>query len=159
MSAQPPLLRWIGRRRRAGRAGATCTARGGAHVTKKDKTAEPLLIRISGRAIEELKRHTYLLGDAFDLDLRIEEHLGGRPIPLHRHDLECLLTVLDEALTEEGYWVYAKSRRLPSDRHGRARLPTNDPGAVALKTLRTRLRRAYETAFQEQWSGRRRGDP
>lgn len=93
------------------------------------------------------------MGDAFGLDLRIEEHLGGRPIPLHRHDLECLLMVLDEVLTEEGYWVYARSRRLPSDRHGRVRLPADDPGAIALKELRTRLRQVYETAFREKWSG------
>lgn len=124
---------------------------GGAHVTKKDKTAEPLLVRISGRALEELKRHTYLMGDAFGLDLRIEEHLGGRPIPLHRWDIECLLMVLDEVLTEEGYCVYARSRRLPSDRPGRVRLPTNDPGSVALKKLRTRPRRVYETTFQTRW--------
>src|ERR1022692_1296983 len=56
---------------------------------------------ISGDELEELKKHTYSMVEAFGLDRKIEKYQGTRPITLYRWDLECLLDVIDLALKDE----------------------------------------------------------
>lgn len=55
---------------------------------------------INGKELTALKRITWLMSDAFDLDRRIENYQGTRPIDLHRWDVECLLAVIDYALED-----------------------------------------------------------
>ena len=90
------------------------------------------LIRISGAELSELKRHTYLMCEAFGLDRRIEKYAGTRPLTLYRWDLECLLDVLHIALADE--------REYP-DR--------NADSYVALDRLRGRLAQEYEDAYED----------
>jgi hypothetical protein len=56
---------------------------------------------ISGDELEELKKHTYSMAEAFGLDRKIENYMGTRPITLYRWDLECLMNVIDLALKDE----------------------------------------------------------
>ena len=57
-------------------------------------------ILITGRELEELKRFTWSMAEAFGLDQRIENYLGKRPIGLYRWDLDCLEDVTDLALDD-----------------------------------------------------------
>ena len=50
-------------------------------------------ILITGPELEELKRHTWEMVDAFGLDLKIEQYKGSRPIGLYRWDMDCLTDV------------------------------------------------------------------
>ena len=56
---------------------------------------------ISGDELEELKKHTGSMAEAFGLDRKIENYMGTRPITLYRWDLECLMDVIDLALKDE----------------------------------------------------------
>lgn len=58
---------------------------------------------IAGEELSELQRHTYLMGDAYGLDARIEKYKGKRPIGLYRWDLDCLIDVIDIALNDNDY--------------------------------------------------------
>ena len=57
-------------------------------------------ILISGEELIELKRHTWLMDEAFGLDSRIEKYKGARPIGLYRWDVECLIDAADYALND-----------------------------------------------------------
>ena len=56
---------------------------------------------ISGDELEELKKHTGSMAEAFGLDRKIEKYMGTRPITLYRWDLDCLMDVIDLALKDE----------------------------------------------------------
>ena len=47
-------------------------------------------ILITGRELEELKKFTWSMAEAFGLDRRIEKYQGKRPIGFYRWDLDCL---------------------------------------------------------------------
>lgn len=87
-------------------------------------------ILISGAELKELKRHTASMAESYGLDGRIERYKGKRALGLYRWDLECLLDVMDMALTDtEDY-------------------PSPDtPGYLALAALNARLRGVYEEAY------------
>jgi hypothetical protein len=87
----------------------------------------PYRVLITGRELEELKKHTWQVAEAFGLDRRIELHQGTRPITLYAWDLECLVDVMTDAL--------ATSTAYP-DRFG--------PGYEALLGLHGRLIRLLE---------------
>jgi hypothetical protein len=59
-----------------------------------------LRILLTGNELQELKRFTVDMAEAFGLDRRIEAYSGKRPIGLHRWDLDCLLAVMDLALND-----------------------------------------------------------
>ena len=63
----------------------------------KDK---PYLILITGVELEELKRFTWSMAEAFGLDRRIENYQGKRPIGFYRWDLDCLQDVTELALDD-----------------------------------------------------------
>ena len=59
---------------------------------------------IGGVELQELKRHTDSMAEAFGLDRKIESYKGTRPITLYRWDLDCLMDVIDLALSDKrGY--------------------------------------------------------
>ena len=84
-------------------------------------------VLITGRELEELKKYTWQMAEAFGLDRRIELYQGKRPITLYAWDLECLVDVMTDAL--------ATSTEYP-DRSG--------SGYKALLGLRERLERLLE---------------
>lgn len=87
-------------------------------------------ILITGRELEELKRFTGDMADAFGLDRRIERYRGTRPIGLYRWDLECLEMVTADALNDQ---------RVYPERSG--------PGYEAMERLHERIERLTERAF------------
>lgn len=87
---------------------------------------------IAGEELDELKRHSWMMVEAFGLDRRIEAYQGKRPIGLYRWDLDCLLTIIDLAL---------KDRNAYPD--------TNAAGYAALTSLCNRLRRDYDETFRD----------
>jgi pRiA4b ORF-3-like protein len=85
---------------------------------------------IRGDELDELKRHTGSMAEAFGLDRKIENYQGTRPITLYRWDLDCLMDVIDLALEDE--------RDYPDQ---------SSPGYHALKRLGERLRREYDRVY------------
>ncbi len=84
-------------------------------------------VLITGRELEELKKLTWLMAEAYGLDRRIEAYQGRQPITLYSWDLDCLIDVTAHALaalTEH------------SDR--------SDPGYEALQQLHDRIERLSE---------------
>jgi len=57
-------------------------------------------ILISGEELSELKRHTWLMEEAFGLDSKIENYRGVRPIGFYQWDLDCLINAIDIALDD-----------------------------------------------------------
>jgi hypothetical protein len=90
---------------------------------------------ISGDELQELKRHTGSMAEAFGLDRKIESYKGTRPLTLYRWDLDCLMDVIDLALRDE--------RDYP-DRSA--------PGYLALKRLGERLRQEYDAVYSQKAS-------
>ena len=87
-------------------------------------------VLIAGAELRELQRHTALMAESFGLDRRVEEYRGTRPLGLYRWDLECLLAVLDVALTDR--------RKYPSQ---------DAPDHQALNALNARLQAEYEAHY------------
>jgi len=54
---------------------------------KPGKKDIPLKIKIAGRQLEELQKHTWHMCEAFGLDMKIENYKGARPISLYSWDL------------------------------------------------------------------------
>ena len=89
-------------------------------------------ILIAGRELEELKKFTWSMAEAFGLDRRIESYQGKRPIGFYRWDLDCLEDVLDLALDDAE--VY------PSK---------SGPGYEAMKQLADRIKQLRAQAYAE----------
>ncbi|RJQ59833.1 MAG: hypothetical protein C4530_08725 [Desulfobacteraceae bacterium] len=94
----------------------------------KDKKIQ---ILISGQELSELKRHTWLMAEAFGLDRRIENYQGRRPIGFFRWDFDCLIDVIDIALNDPKDYPDKSSKE-----HG------------ALKKLHDRLKDEYRKNFE-----------
>ena len=88
----------------------------------------PYRVLITGRELEELKKHTWQMAEAFGLDRRIEMYQGKRPITLYAWDLDCLVDVMADALA-----VFRRSTRTGPG-----------PGYEALLGLHDRLERLME---------------
>ena len=87
-------------------------------------------ILISGDELTELKRHTWLMDEAFGLDSRIENYKGTKPIGLYRWDLECLFDAADYALNDPKEY---------SDK--------SDSGYRSLLKLHNRLKEIFRKAY------------
>ena len=59
-----------------------------------------LRILITGDELQELKRFTIDMAEAFGLDRRIEAYSGKRPIGFYSWDVEVLLAVMDNAMKD-----------------------------------------------------------
>ena len=68
---------------------------------KPGKHDKKYSILITGRELEELKKFTWSMAEAFGLDARIEQYAGKRPIGFYRWDLDCLEDVLSMAVDDE----------------------------------------------------------
>ena len=84
-------------------------------------------VLIIGRELEELKKHTWMIAEAFGLDRSIELYQGKRPVTLYKWDLDCLIDVMADALVT--------STEYP----GRS-----GPGYEALRQLHDRIERLRE---------------
>jgi hypothetical protein len=68
---------------------------------KPGKRDIPVRIKISGRQLSELQRHTWHMIEAFGLDSKIDNYKGVRPMSLYSWDLDCILDVLSLVLDDE----------------------------------------------------------
>lgn len=68
---------------------------------KPGKNDIPIKVKISGRQLEELQKHTGAMCEAFGLDNKIANYKGVRPIKLYSWDLDCILSVLEIVLKDE----------------------------------------------------------
>jgi len=89
-------------------------------------------ILITGPELEELKKQTGAMAEAFGLDRRIEKYQGKRPIGFWRWDLDGLVDVTALALENE------------HDYPGRS-----GPGYEAMKMLHRRLVELRECAYRD----------
>ena len=90
-------------------------------------------VPITGDELRELKRHAFLIAEAFGLDRKIEAYKGTRPITLYRWDLECLMDVIEVELNDQ--------REYPDKAA---------PEALALKRLGERLREEYDRHYGDE---------
>jgi len=89
-------------------------------------------IRITGHELDELKKFTWHMAEAFGLDRRIENYQGRRAIGFYRWDLDCLQDVIEMALQDE--------REYP-DRSGQS--------YEAMKNLYDRVKALSDLAYAE----------
>jgi hypothetical protein len=89
-------------------------------------------IRISGRELDELKKFTGEMAEAFGLDRRIENYQGQRAIGFHRWDLDCLEDVTALALQDKTEYPAAAG-----------------PGYEAMQRLHDRIKALREAADAE----------
>ncbi len=68
---------------------------------KPGKNDIPIRVKISGRKLDELQKHTWHMCEAFGLDRKIENYKGTRPISFYSWDLDCLIDVLDLVLGDK----------------------------------------------------------
>jgi len=87
-------------------------------------------ILITGKELDELKKHTWSMAESFGLDDQIERYQGKRPIGLYRWDFECLIDVLSMALDDP--------KEYPSKDY---------PEYHALNNLYIRLNNEYEKTY------------
>lgn len=57
---------------------------------------------IAGEELNQLKRFTVDMCEAFGLDSKIEKYTGKRPMNFYRWDMDCLLSVIELALKDDG---------------------------------------------------------
>lgn len=86
---------------------------------------------ITGEELAQLKRHTWMMVEAFGLDTRIDRYQGKRPIGFYPWDMDCLIMVADSALKNP--------KEYPSQ---------DSPEYLALKRLHDRLEEEYHRAFK-----------
>jgi hypothetical protein len=98
---------------------------------KPGKNDVPIKLKISGRQLEELQKHTWQMCEAFGLDSKIENYKGTRPISFYSWDLDCILDVLDMVLDDE--------KEYPDK---------NDEGYVLLYELYAYLKKAYKETYE-----------
>ena len=61
-------------------------------------------IIITGLDLFELQKYTGEMSDVFGLDEKIFNYKGSRPITLYRWDLDCILAVIESALTDKAIY-------------------------------------------------------
>jgi len=89
-------------------------------------------ILITGRELDELKRFTWNMAEAFGLDGRIDNYQGKRPIGFYGWDLDCLEDVTDMALADE-----------------KAYPGKSGPGYEAMRTLHERIKQLRAEAYAD----------
>jgi hypothetical protein len=97
---------------------------------KPGRNDVPVRIRISGRQLIELQRHTWQIIEAYGLDTKIDNYKGARPISSYSWDLDCILDVLSMALDDE--------KKYPDK---------EDDGYLKLHDLYTDLKKAYKETY------------
>ncbi len=97
---------------------------------KPGKNDVPIKLKISGRQLKELQKHTWHMCEAFGLDTKIEKYKGTRPISLYSWDLDCILDVLSMVLDDENEYP-----------------DKNDDGYFKLHELYVDFKKAYEEIY------------
>ena len=97
---------------------------------KPGKNDIPVRIKITGKQLSELQRHTWHMIEAFGLDSKIDNYKGVRPISLYSWDLDCILDVLSMVLDDE--------KEYPDK---------EDEGYVKLHKLYVDLKKAYKETY------------
>ncbi len=100
---------------------------------KPGKNDIAIKIKISGIQLEELKKHTWAMCEAFGLDNKVSKYKGTRPISFYSWDLDCILDVLDTALTDE--------REYPDKK---------EEGYIKLHELYVKLKKLYKEAYADR---------
>ena len=99
---------------------------------KPRKCDIPIRVRISGIQLKELQKYTGDMCEAYGLDNKIEGYKGTRPISFYRWDLDCILDVLDMALSDK------------------ANYPNRDcPSYLELNALRADLKQEYKNTYDD----------
>ena len=89
-------------------------------------------ILITGQELEELKKFTGDMAEAFGLDSRIDKYQGKRPIGFYPWDLDCLEDVLSMAVDDTNEYP---------DKSG--------PGYEAIRNLYDRIKQLHKVAYEE----------
>ena len=97
---------------------------------KPGKNDIPIKVKISGRQLAELQKHTWQMSEAYGLDSKIEKYKGTRPITLYSWDLDCILDVLYMALDDKKEYPNRK-----------------DEGYTRLHELYVNLKNAYKETY------------
>ena len=97
---------------------------------KPGKNDIPVKIKISGRQLSELQKHTVHMCEAFGLDEKVEKYKGSRPISFYSWDLDCILDVLSVVLDDKKEYPDKKAE-----------------GYTELSNLYTTLRSAYSETY------------
>ena len=90
-------------------------------------------ILITGAELESLQALTGYMAESYGLDGRIDAYRGKRPIGLYRWDLECLIMVVEEGISDS------------TDEEKRAIF--GDYDVESLRSLLTRLTHEYESHY------------
>ena len=98
---------------------------------KPGKNDIPVKLKISGKQLQELQKHTWQMCEAFGLDRKIENYKGTRPISLYSWDLDCIIDVLYMALDDEKEYPDKK-----------------DEGYKQLYELYVNLKKAYKETYE-----------
>jgi len=97
---------------------------------KPGKRDIPVKVKISGKQLEELQKHSWNMIEAFGLDTRIDNYKGVKPISFYSWDLDCILDVLDMVLSDE--------KKYPDH---------EDEGYVRLQELFIHLKTEYRNTY------------
>jgi hypothetical protein len=110
--------------------------------TKKNRQCQ---IMVTGKELEELKRHANNIPGCPGLDKRIQKYQGDEPFVLTIDELGWLVAVLDGVLTEpQGYaCIEPNSCNLKY-------LPASDPRCKTCKQLYERLNKEYDQFWNLQ---------
>lgn len=98
---------------------------------KPGKNDIPVKLKIFGRQLEELQKHTWQMCEAFGLDRKIENYKGTKAISFYSWDLDCILDVLDMVLDDEKEYPDKK-----------------DEGYIKLYELYEDLKKAYKETYE-----------
>jgi hypothetical protein len=98
---------------------------------KPGKNDKQYKILITGQELEELKKFTGDMVEAFGLDNRIEKYQGKRPIGFYPWDLDCLEAVL--------YMAVDDTREYPDK---------SVPGYEAITKLYARIVELHKMAYE-----------
>jgi len=85
---------------------------------------------IAGEELDELKRFTADMSEAYGLDRRIASYQGKKPMEFFRWDFDCLLAVTELALKDDNEYPDKSSAAY-----------------MALERLRDRLMEEYDRAY------------
>ena len=97
---------------------------------KPGRNDKKVAMLIAGEELDDLKRFTSYMGEAFGLDRRIESYQGKKPMSFYRCDFDCLLAVTELALKDDKEYPDKSSAAY-----------------IALQRLRHRLLEEYRKAY------------
>lgn len=98
---------------------------------------QKVTMQIVGEDLDQLKRFTIDMGEAFELDKKIEKYAGKKPMNFYQWDMDCLLAVINLALKDHQEYPDKASSAY-----------------IALERLRNRMLDEYCRAYGQSESGK-----